>query len=414
MDPMSTERKPFAAFLGQWREELGKTWNSLPKRSREELERVLNQLPGGLKGWRELTDHAVRQVRLVSGSKSKVAIVGPANAGKSTLYNLLLRPGEAHAEVSAVPGTTRQVQQGEAGLFSVIDTPGTDATGSLGVEERERALLAAAQADVLVVLFDAGHGIRGPEREIFDRLVGLRVPMVVGLNKIDLVPRERAEVLGKAAAALGIRSDEIVPVSALHGEGAERLLRAVAESEPEIVAALGQALPAYRWKLSQAVIIRSASAAAAIGLTPLPFVDFIPLVALQISMVLAVGRIYSYRITWARGRELLATVGIGALGRTLFYELSKFGGPPGWVLAAAVAAGTTAALGYASALWFERDEGLTREHLRAMSKAFSQVVVERLRSRGKRRPGRASLRELVQQAMEEFTPVPEPDIEETD
>ena len=411
MEPMSTERKPFAAFLGQWREELSKTWDSLPKRSREELERVLNQLPGGLKGWRELTDHAVRQVRLVSGSKSKVAIVGPANAGKSTLYNLLLRPGEAHAEVSAVPGTTRLVQQGEAGLFSVIDTPGTDA--AYGVEEREQALRAAAQADVLVVLFDAGHGIRGPEREIFDRLVGLRVPMVVGLNKIDLVPRERAEVLGKAAAALGIRSDEIVPVSALHGEGAERLLRAVAESEPEIVAALGQALPAYRWKLSQAVIIRSASAAAAIGLTPLPFVDFIPLVALQISMVLAVGRIYSYRITWARGRELLATVGIGALGRTLFYELSKFGGPPGWVLAAAVAAGTTAALGYASALWFERDEGLTREHLRAMSKAFSQVVVERLRSRGKRRPGRASLRELVQQAMEEFTPVPEPDIEET-
>ena len=411
MEPMSTERKPFAAFLGQWREELSKTWDSLPKRSREELERVLNQLPGGLKGWRELTDHAVRQVRLVSGSKSKVAIVGPANAGKSTLYNLLLRPGEAQAEVSAVPGTTRLVQEGEAGLFSVIDTPGTDAT--YGVEERERALLAAAQADVLVVLFDAGHGIRGPEREIFDRLVGLRVPMVVGLNKIDLVPRERAEVLGKAAAALGIRSDEIVPVSALHGEGAERLLRAVAESEPEIVAALGQALPAYRWKLSQAVIIRSASAAAAIGLTPLPFVDFIPLVALQISMVLAVGRIYSYRITWARGRELLATVGIGALGRTLFYELSKFGGPPGWVLAAAVAAGTTAALGYASALWFERGEGLTRERLRAMSRAFSQVVVERLRSRGKRRPGRASLRELVQQAMEEFTPVPDPDIEET-
>jgi hypothetical protein len=49
-----------------------------------------------------------------------------------------------------------------------------------------------------------------------------------------------------------------------------------------------------------------------------------------------------------------------------------------------------------------------------MSKAFGQVIVERLRSRGKRRPGRASLRELVQQAMEEYTPVPEPDIEETD
>lgn len=413
MRPMSTERRPFTAFLGQWREELGKTWESLPKRSREELERVLNQLPGGLKGWRELTDHAVRQLRLVSGSKSKVAIVGPANAGKSTLYNLLLRPGEAKAAVSAVPGTTRQVQEGEAGLFSLIDTPGTDATGSLGLEEREQALRAAAEADVLIVLFDAAHGIRGPEREIFDRLLGLKVPMVVALNKIDLVPRERAAVLGRAAAALGVRSDEIVPLSALRGEGAERLLRAVAESEPEIVAALGQALPAYRWKLAQAVIVRAASAAAAIGLTPLPFVDFIPLVALQISMVLSIGRIYTYRVTWQRGRELLATVGIGALGRTLFYELSKLGGPPGWALAAAVAAGTTAALGYAAAIWFERGEELTRERIRALSRAFSQAVVERLRSRGKRRPGRASLRESVQQAVEEFQPLAEAETEET-
>jgi GTP-binding protein Era len=373
----------------------------------------LNQLPGGLKGWRELTDHAVRQLRLVSGSKSKVAIVGPANAGKSTLYNLLLRPGEAKAAVSAVPGTTRQVQEGEAGLFSLIDTPGTDATGSLGLEEREQALRAAAEADVLIVLFDAAHGIRGPEREIFDRLLGLKVPMVVALNKIDLVPRERAAVLGRAAAALGVRSDEIVPLSALRGEGAERLLRAVAESEPEIVAALGQALPAYRWKLAQAVIVRAASAAAAIGLTPLPFVDFIPLVALQISMVLSIGRIYTYRVTWQRGRELLATVGIGALGRTLFYELSKLGGPPGWALAAAVAAGTTAALGYAAAIWFERGEELTRERIRALSRAFSQAVVERLRSRGKRRPGRASLRESVQQAVEEFQPLAEAETEET-
>jgi predicted GTPase len=113
-----------------------------------------------------------------------------------------------------VPGTTRQVQHGEAGLFSVIDTPGTDAT-SLGWKSA-RAL--RGPADVLVVLFDAGHGIRGPEREIFDRLVGLRVPMVVGLNKIDLVPRAGRKS-GQSGGRLGDRSDEIVPVSALHGEG---------------------------------------------------------------------------------------------------------------------------------------------------------------------------------------------------
>jgi hypothetical protein len=124
MEPMSTERKPFAAFLGQWREELGKTWDSLPKRSREELERVLNQLPGGLKGWRELTDHAVRQVRLVSGSKSAIS----RQRREIPLYNLLLRRGGRR--VGAVPGTTARCNT-VTGLFSVIDTRYRPA-GSLG------------------------------------------------------------------------------------------------------------------------------------------------------------------------------------------------------------------------------------------------------------------------------------------
>ena len=389
-----------------WRDEIQDAWEGLPKSTRDELTKILDQLPGGLKGWRELLDHATRQIRFASGSKQKVAIVGPANAGKSTLFNALIRPSELQAPVSAIPGTTRQVQEGDAGLFSIVDTPGTDVVGDLGVEERQRALNAAAVADVLIVLFDASHGVRAPEKRILGELLSLDRPTVVALNKMDLVRKERAEVVGKAAAALGLQSDQLIPISALKEQGLERLLKAVAEQEPEIVGALGAALPAYRWKLAQVVIGRAASAAAAVGLTPLPFLDFIPLIGLQVSMVLAIARIYSYRITLARARELLATLGMGALGRTLFYELSKLGGPPSWLLAAGVAAGTTGALGYGSAIWFERGEKLTGDRMKAVSRAFSEAIIDRLRSLGRRRTKRASMRERIYEALEEL-PTPE-------
>ena len=65
------------------------------------------------------------------------------------------------------------------------------------------------------------------------------------------------------------------------------------------------------------------------ALAPLPFLDVLPLLALQSSLVLGIARIYKYRITPARARELLATFGLGFAGRTLFQQLSKLGGPPG-------------------------------------------------------------------------------------
>ena len=57
------------------------------------------------------------------------------------------------------------------------------------------------------------------------------------LNKMDLMKKKRPVVIGKAAGALGIPSDQLIPVSAEKGIGLERLLLAIAKSEPGIVAA---------------------------------------------------------------------------------------------------------------------------------------------------------------------------------
>jgi GTP-binding protein Era len=285
-------------------------------------------------------------------------------------------------------------------VFSVIDTPGVDAAGAVGESEREKALAAAREADLLVVLFDATHGIGETERQLYLTLASLGIPMIVVLNKMDLVVSERAAVVGRSAQVLGLDSEQVIPLSAKTGTGIERLLLATAKSEPGIVAALGRALPAYRWKLAQVVIGRATSTAAVIALTPLPFLSFFPLVAVQSAMVLSIARIHAFKITLARARELLATFGLGLLGRTLFYELSKFGGPPGWLLSAAVASGTTASMGYAAAVWFGRGERIAPETLRQIGKGAGQAVVDRLKGMGRRRLRGRAMEEQVTAVLE--------------
>lgn len=396
-------------FAGRWAEAIRKAWDGLPQNRRAELARVLGILPVDLVRWRRLVEEAAAHLHLAAADRQTVAIVGPANAGKSTLYNQLIRASEARAAVSAVPGTTRQAQAADAGIFTVVDTPGADAVGAVGQEERDRALQAARGADLLLVVFDAVHGIRAAEKSLFDELISLEKPAVVVLNKMDLVARQRAAVLGKAAAGLEIPVEQLVPISAKTGAGVERLLAAVAKSEPGIVAALGQALPGYRRVFARAAIGRAASTAAAIAVTPLPIMDFVPLIAVQSAMVLGLARIYAYRLTPARARELLVTFGIGLLARNLFYELLKFGGPPGWLVAAAVAAGTTTALGYGAQTWFERGERLSRERLQALSRSVGERVAQDLRGLGRRRPKREAIQQRVAEALQEETAPTEPE-----
>jgi small GTP-binding protein len=388
--------------MTQWNDEFQRVWDNLPKGAQGEIEQALRRLPGGLKGWRELIDQAAEHLRLAAGTKRKVAIVGPANAGKSTLYNALIHTDEEPAEVSAVPGTTREVQSADAGVFAMVDTPGTDTEGQEGEADRQKALLAARDADLLVLIFDASHGIRAPERALYQELSTFGIPMIVALNKTDLVGEEAAEVAGRAIGTLKVHHDEVIPISALHREGLEDLLLAMVRKEPEILVALAEELPAYRRSLAQTVIVRGASAAGAIGFTPLPIIDFIPLLGVQVTMVLGIARVYTHRISLARARELIATFGVGALGRLAFYELSKFGGPPAWLLSAGVAAGTTAALGYAAVTWFESDRKLSRAEMRAMMIRTSQTMIERLKSLGKRKPRKKELKEHLDEALEDL------------
>jgi GTP-binding protein Era len=375
-------------------------WETLPLPDRKNFLDLIQAFPSETNLLQLLFKMGSKQLKMTFGNKTSIAIVGPANVGKSTLYNRFIQQKEDRADVSPLPGTTRNVQEADAGIFTVVDTPGADAIGDVGEKERQSALDAAARADFLIIVFDAIQGIKITELELYERLKELRKPYLVVLNKSDLVHKDLNDIVTYSAKTLNLDVDQILPVSAKTGNQIGDLLRMIAVTEPAIVASLGKALPQYRWQLAWRSIASAASVSAAIALTPLPIIDFLPLVVTQSVMVLGIARIYSYKITPKRARELVVSFGLGFLGRTLFYELSKFGGLPGWLLAAAVSVSTTVVMGYAAVLWFERGERLTNESLRKLSKQLTQTFLESLKSLGKKKPGQKGIKKAVEDMLE--------------
>ena len=150
---------------------------------------------------------------------AKAAIIGKPNVGKSSLLNLLL--GVERAIVTPIPGTTRDLIEDTVrlGPYSLIlqDGAGIRETGE--IVERigvERARAGAAQADLLLVVFDASRPLEDEDGEVI-RLC-LKRPTVALLNKIDLpqqIGRDDLRRYGLDAAA--------VAVSAVRGDGLEQL-----------------------------------------------------------------------------------------------------------------------------------------------------------------------------------------------
>jgi GTPase len=378
-----------------------KIWEALGPTEKASFLSLLAGFPTDANMVKMLIKMTTAQIRQAIGQKHRVVIVGPTNVGKSTLYNLLVQNKKDMAVVSPLPGTTKENQLADAALFTVIDTPGADAVGSVGEREKDIALTASAEADFLLLVFDAIQGIKKTEQELFNELSALKKPFVVVLNKIDLVPhKDLSAIISNSAQNLGLEPDQIVPITAREGKNLGKVLLAIAATEPGMVAALGKALPEYRWQLAWQTIVRTASISAGIALIPLPVIDFVPLVITQSIMVVSIARIYNYKITPQRASELVAAFGLGFLGRTLFQELSKFGGLPGWLLSAAIASSTTVVMGYAAVRWFEKGEKLSAETLNKLTRGMTTFLLDTLKSIGKNKPDQKGLRERIIQSLE--------------
>ena len=163
------------------------------------------------------------------------AIVGAPNAGKSTLLNRLT--GAKLSIVSPKAQTTRFrvlgiLMRGESQIL-LVDTPGIFAPR----RRLDRAMVAAAwtgaqDADLTLLLVDAKFGASEAVRAIAGKLGEAKRRVWLVLNKVDLVPPARLLPMTAALAELAA-FEETFMVSALTGDGLERMLDALAVAMPE-------------------------------------------------------------------------------------------------------------------------------------------------------------------------------------
>jgi GTPase len=158
-----------------------------------------------------------------------IAIIGRPNVGKSTLLNQIL--GEKVAIVSPKPQTTRNRVSGirttAVSQIIFIDTPGIHQGHSL-MNRRlmDTALHTLDDVDGVLWLLDAHDKIKQEEERIAETLRGVETPVLILLNKMDLVSKGKLLPLMERCAQL-LPDKEIVPVSALKGEGLDIVLNIV-------------------------------------------------------------------------------------------------------------------------------------------------------------------------------------------
>ena len=165
-----------------------------------------------------------------------VAVVGRPNAGKSTLVNALV--GEKVAIVSDKPQTTRRrilgIRNAPEGQIVFVDTPGLHKPmHRLNKAMMNEALEAIREVDLRLLVVDVSVPAGGGDRWVAEFFARVPRPNVVLLNKIDRVA-VKSSLLPRMAALAGTQAfEEIVPGSALTGDGLEALLEILLRYLPE-------------------------------------------------------------------------------------------------------------------------------------------------------------------------------------
>lgn len=163
-----------------------------------------------------------------------VAIVGAPNVGKSTLLNRML--GEKISITSKKPQTTRNrilgVLHRPSAQLIFMDTPGVhEASNPLNIRIVETALSAMSDADIILILLDVARPDPVSEGLMVSKLKPGKRPVILALNKIDLVNKdELLEIINRWAQVYPF--EEIVPISAIEGTQLNNLIEVMEKNLP--------------------------------------------------------------------------------------------------------------------------------------------------------------------------------------
>lgn len=158
---------------------------------------------------------------VASAERLHIGFFGLRNAGKSSVVNAVT--GQSLALVSDVKGTTtdpvkKAMELLPLGPVVIIDTPGIDDEGELGLMRVKRAKQVLNYTDIAVLVVDAAKGMTDSDSELVTLFEAKKLPYVIAYNKADLLDSVTDE------------TDKEIYVSAVSGLNIERLKNKIAES----------------------------------------------------------------------------------------------------------------------------------------------------------------------------------------
>lgn len=164
-----------------------------------------------------------------------IAVIGRANAGKSTLVNVLV--GEKVAIVSPKPQTTRNSIMGvltkENYQLVFVDTPGLYKSANRLTDIMMKSTDDASKdVDFILYVHDGHGGISDTDISLMKKYINGKIPAAIAYTKIDIMPKERIAADVKDLYENGIQVD-VFPVSARKGTNIKKLEKFLVDSMPE-------------------------------------------------------------------------------------------------------------------------------------------------------------------------------------
>jgi len=165
--------------------------------------------------------------------KTKIALIGRPNVGKSALFNRIAK--KRIAIVDEMEGVTRDRLYADAELFGrsfeIIDTGGIDENSGIPFAEevKRQAEIAVEEADGLIMVVDSRVGLTTLDENVAKLLLRSGKPVALAVNKVD---NSNDESSTAPFYALGIEA--LLPVSATHGSNVAELLELALAPCPEV------------------------------------------------------------------------------------------------------------------------------------------------------------------------------------
>ena len=296
----------------------------------------------------------------IKKKKLVISLYGNVNIGKSSVINALT--GRKLANVRAIAGWTTKIKLYPLTENAYIsDTPGLD---DVTEENSKRAEEFVEQdADIIIFFLDANVGPTRSAVDAYLRLHSLGKPIIVVLNKIDLIePDDQRDVEQQIQDVMKVKA---VPISAKKNIGIDFLHREIMEIlESKEKDLLYVKISKFKDEQVDKWITGAAISAAGVGAIPVPGADMPLLTGIQIGLAMKIAYIYNCEVTKEDVMQLVAATVTGGIGRQIFRAAIQalklagwLGGPFGagavMVLAASIAGSVTYGFGHACKAYYK-------------------------------------------------------------